>query len=89
MDQIPRTLRAFAMEFIGTFSLLFIGGWSVFNGDTEHTVLFPAIFHGVVLGVMVYIGAQISGSHFNPAVTLGLTVTAKINPLVALGYIVF
>lgn len=86
MEAIP--VRALAMEFIGTFSLLFVGGWSVFDGNMEKSVLVPALYHGAILGVMVYIGAKISGGHYNPAVTLGLAVTSNIEPVKAACYIV-
>lgn len=85
MEDIP--YKSLAMEFIGTFSLLFVGGWSVFDGDVEKSVLIPSIFHGAILGVMVYIGAKISGGHYNPAVTLGLAVTGNIGPSKSACYI--
>ena len=69
--------RDLVMEFIGTFSLVFIGGWSVWASSIKLGVLYAALVHGAVLGIMVYIGAKISGGHYNPAVTLGLLFTGQ------------
>ena len=82
--------RALIMEFIGTFSLIFIGGWSVFAASNKvgTGVLVAAITHGAVLGIMVYIGAKISGGHYNPAVTLGLLFTGNIEVINSVFYIV-
>ena len=88
MDQI--NTRALIMEFIGTFSLIFIGGWSVFDASikTGKTgVLYAALAHGTVLGIMVYIGAKISGGHYNPAVTLGLLISGNSEIVEAILYI--
>ena len=86
MDSI--NLRALGMEFIGTFSLIFIGGWSVFAGDNQKDVLVPALAHAAILGVFVFIGAKISGGHYNPADTVGLAITNNIQPILAACYIV-
>lgn len=69
------------MEFIGTFSLVFIGGFSVLAGNLQSTVIVPALTHGGILGVMIYIGAKKSGAHYNPAVTLALMSTSHIAPV--------
>jgi MIP family channel proteins len=78
------------MEFLGTFSLIFIGGWGVFASALPHSTgpLIAALTHGALLGIFVYIGAKISGSHYNPAVTLGLLFTGNIEVPAALLYIV-
>lgn len=84
MDQVK--VRSLIMEFIGTFSLIFIGGWSVFAAE-KSSVLIAAAGHGAVLGIMVYIGAKISGGHYNPAVTLGLAFTGNIDIINGVAYI--
>lgn len=86
MDQVK--VRALIMEFIGTFALIFIGGWSVFAAANKPGVLIAAFGHGAVLGIMVYIGAAISGAHYNPAVTLALAVTGNTDPISAVAYII-
>src|SRR5512141_1999620 len=81
--------RAFA-EFIGTFWLV-LGGC----GSAVLAAAFPQLgigFHGVALafGLTVLTGAYafgpISGGHFNPAVTLGLTVAGRFSSKDVLPY---
>lgn len=86
MDQVK--VRALIMEFIGTFGLVFIGGWSVYAAAGKSGVLSAALGHGTVLGIMVYIGAVISGGQYNPAVSLALAVTGNLHPVVAVAYII-
>ena len=84
------TSRPLIMEFLGTFSLIFIGGWGVFAASLKGSTgpLIAALTHGALLGIFVYIGAKISGAHYNPAVTLGLLFTGNIEVPKALLYIV-
>ena len=74
-------LRPLTAEFIGTFGLVFIGGGSVVVNEARSGALGLsgiALAHAVVLAVMVTALMRISGAHFNPAVTLGLWLTNKI-----------
>jgi aquaporin Z len=59
-------MRAYLMEFIGTFFLVLTVGLTVAQGSD----LAPLAI-GLVLMVMVYAGGHVSGGHYNPAVTLG------------------
>ena len=74
-------LRPLTAEFIGTFGLVFIGGGSVVVNEARSGALGltgVALAHAMVLAVMVTALMRISGAHFNPAVTLGLWLTNKI-----------
>ena len=64
-------------EFIGTFCLCFFGGLSVGHASASPTT--PALCHGIVLGVNVYIAAKYSGGLFNPAVAFGLLITKNLD----------
>ena len=67
-------------EFIGTFTLIFIGAGSIcLNEMTQGSVglLGIAAAHGLAIGVMVTALAQISGGKFNPAISLGLWAGGK------------
>jgi aquaporin Z len=65
----------YAVEFIGTFFLVFTVGMTV-KGPDASPLLAPLAI-GSALMVMVYAGGHFSGGHYNPAVTLGVTLRGK------------
>src|SRR5256885_13813816 len=72
-------------EFIGAFTLIFIGAGAIIStGGTDLVVI--ALAHGLAIGVMASAFAHISGGHFNPAVTLGALVGRQISLRLALVY---
>jgi len=75
--------RRGAAEFIGTFALIFVGAGSIAFARTLTDV---ALAHGLVIAVFVSAVGFISGGHFNPAITLGLLVTRRIAPMLAVWY---
>src|SRR5437762_5066842 len=100
MDHDP--LRRGFAEFVGTFTLIFIGARSILtlttpflpaiNGPQAQgvygglTLVAVALAHGLVIAVMVSAVGHISGGHFNPAITLGFVVTRRIAPGLAVVY---
>jgi len=81
-------IRANVMEFIGVFALVYFGGWALYNNEGKLGEFGPALTYGSILGTMFYIGSKISGSHFNPAVTLGLTITGNSNIIMSFCYLI-
>ena len=71
---IPAWKKAIA-EFIGAFTLVFIGAGAIISTGGRDLLL-VALAHGLAIGVMVSAFARISGGHFNPAVTIGALVAA-------------
>ena len=79
--------RQCIVEFIGTFSLTFIGAGAIIATGGGNLVAI-AFAHGLALSMAVYASGHISGGHINPAVTIGMLVTGKIKPPAAAAYIV-
>ena len=71
-------------EFIGTFALIFIGAGALAIGQAN--LLDVALAHGFVVVAFVYTYGHISGTHINPAVTLGLLISGEIEFVAAIGY---
>jgi MIP family channel proteins len=73
-------------EFIGTFALVFVGGGAIMMA--QHTnnaagLLQIALAHGLILALMVSAAMNVSGGHFNPAVTTAFLVARRITPTLA------
>ena len=73
--------RAMLAEFIGTFTLIFVGVGTI--AVTSRIGALPslvavALAHGLAIAVMVSATAAVSGGHLNPAVTVGALVAGRI-----------
>lgn len=81
-------MKAYLAEFIGT-AILVIGacGAAIFSG-AYFGQLGTAIAFGLSLTLVTYAFGHISGGHFNPAVTIAMTLTHKLNKKVTGLYIV-
>jgi MIP family channel proteins len=82
--------RHFAAEFIGMFAFVFIGSGAIMTARMSQSpagLLEVALAHGLTMAVMVSATMRISG-HINPAVTLGLLATRRIEPMMAALYII-
>jgi len=82
MINAPARLMA---EFVGTFALVLLGAGSILSGADITGI---ALAHGIAIFVAVSAFAHISGGAFNPAVTIALWATKRIQSLDALAYIV-
>ena len=80
----PRKLVA---EAVGPFALVFAGAGSVmlFTANENVTLVGVALAHGLAIALMVSALGAISGGHFNPAVTVGMWVTRRIDSVLAAG----
>jgi len=87
---LPQKLAA---EFVGTFTLIFIGVGAISadqfiksSGGAGIGLLGIAAAHGLAYSIMVSSLGHISGGHFNPAVTIGVWVTKRLGTVEALLY---
>ena len=76
--------KALVAEFIGTFTLIFIGAGA---GQISDSLVAAALAHGLVVMTFAFAYGSYSGSHINPAVTIGLLAGGQIKINEAIGYI--
>ena len=88
---MPSLARRLVAEALGTFGLVFVGAAVVVvNGGFPNSgigLLGIALAHAVVLSVMITATMTISGGHLNPAITVGLLVTRRIDFWSAIAYV--
>src|SRR5438067_9274963 len=77
-------LRRGVAEFIGAFTLIFIGGGAgiVSGGD----IVAVALANGLAIGIMVSNLGHISGGHFNPSITFAFVLARRITVRLAALY---
>lgn len=84
-DKLSTSLLA---ELIGTFALIFIGaGAGALAAADGGGLVGVALAHGLVIVGFAYAYGHISGTHLNPAVTLGVWAAGKIDTTRALAYV--
>ncbi len=87
------SIRKYIAEFIGTFVLvLFACGTAAMTGcsttsfDTAY--LLTALAFGLVIVAMAYSIGNVSGCHINPAVSIAMLISGKMNVKDFIGYVV-
>jgi MIP family channel proteins len=76
-------VKKYAVEFIGTFALIFMGAGA---GAQNAGLVAVALAHGLTIVAMAYAFGSISGTHINPAVTFGLALGKHLSWKDAAGY---
>ena len=84
------TPQKLAAEFLGTFAFVFFSAGAVcaerFLQGAGVGALGVALVAGLAIAVFSAALAHISGANFNPAVTIGLWITKRVNTMEAFGY---
>jgi aquaporin Z len=75
-------MKKYYAEFIGTFAMIFCGCGAIAineitNGAIGHAGV--AATWGLIVMAMIYAFGDISGAHFNPAVTFGFAIAGKFH----------
>jgi len=84
-------MRNYIAELIGTFALVFCGTGAIvineqYGGAITHVGI--AITFGLIIMSMIYSLGNISGAHFNPAVSIAFTIAGRFPVKQLPGYIV-
>lgn len=74
-------------EFVGTFTLVFVGASAVsLTVQQGGSLLTSAFAFGLALMTIIYVWGSYSGAHVNPAVSFGFAVAGQMNWWLMLGY---
>ena len=79
--------RKLAAEFIGAFALIFIGAGAIIQTGGGNLIAI-AVAHGLAIALLVSSLGHISGGLFNPALTIGLWATRRLDTLTTVAYII-
>lgn len=87
-----RIWQNYLAELLGTFILVFMGTTGIVasntltSGNVSFAELVVPFGFGLALLAGLYTFAEVSGGHFNPAVSLGLFLDGRLSPLDLAGY---
>ena len=82
--------RALIAELLGTFTLVAFGSLSIVsaNGSSIPPLLIAPFGFGLALLAAIVMFGDVSGGHFNPAVTLAALIDRRIDVADAIGYVI-
>lgn len=75
-------------EFLGVCLFVFVGVLSPLSEGTDGNLIGVAVGHGLTIALLIMALGNISGGHFNPAVTFGVALSGNIKPLLAVAYVI-
>lgn len=90
-SQIPKNqmnTQKMIVEAMGTFSLTYIGSWSIIHSNLNAiTQSGVGLAHALILTIFMWFGLDISGAHYNPAITIALVIIKQMDWYTAMLYI--
>ncbi|XP_058142152.1 aquaporin-8 isoform X2 [Dasypus novemcinctus] len=81
-----RFVQPCLVELLGSTFFIFIGCLSVIENQMDTGILQPALAHGLALGLIIATLGNISGGHFNPAVSLAAMLIGSLNLMMLFPY---
>uniref|UniRef100_A0A4W4EGV5 Aquaporin 8a, tandem duplicate 1 n=1 Tax=Electrophorus electricus TaxID=8005 RepID=A0A4W4EGV5_ELEEL len=92
--QVHRAVSVFQLyvqpwlaELVGSALFIFTGCMSVIENGQDTGSLQPALAHGLALGIVIALLGEISGGHFNPAVSVSVCLVGGLNIILLIPYI--
>lgn len=84
----PAQAQRLAAEALGTFTLVFLASLAILGavGGGDAVIVTIAFAFGLALLAGLYAFGEISGGHFNPAVSLGMALSGRLSPQDLIGY---
>ncbi|XP_026997466.2 aquaporin-8-like [Tachysurus fulvidraco] len=74
-------------ELVGSTLFIFTGCMSVIENPQDTGSLQPALAHGLALSIVIALFGEISGGHFNPAVSVSVYLIGGLNVILLIPYI--
>ncbi|KAG9264317.1 aquaporin-8-like [Astyanax mexicanus] len=82
-----RYIQPWLAEVVGSTLFIFTGCMSVIEDPLDTGSLQPALAHGLALGIVIALFGEISGGHFNPAVSVSVCLSGGLNVIMLVPYI--
>ncbi|XP_052359714.1 aquaporin-8-like [Oncorhynchus keta] len=86
-DAFQRYIQPCLAELLGSSLFIFVGCLSVIENTEGTGRLQPALAHGLALGIVIAVLGEISGGHFNPAVSVSVFLIGGLNIILLVPYI--